>query len=293
MLTEALLEMYFFSELRNLFEHVHNRRVLRVLKPSAQREAWVGFDHGWVDTTLTDAQLLESLANEARRPTGQVESVFLGFFLQFKVVHRMSKRSKHCPDGFHAPYFRASVSLDLNPTTGLSQHATLRRIGATANISAYYALPMLFDSVDIYGKPDLNRLWLVPVTEAPDDWKEGERHFIVMQHYDRPFAAWCSVPCSTKVYSAKEWASKERGPGPRVMKAQTLLRSLKSIVQATLGAMPRREETTGLILQGVKYSAMIPESFLLVELGSREQDHPRQRIDVDLSGDLPRWFGGQ
>ena len=61
MLTEALLEMYFFRAQVQHFENLFGANFIKLLKPSPQREAWIGFDQGWVHTSLTTGELLDHL----------------------------------------------------------------------------------------------------------------------------------------------------------------------------------------------------------------------------------------
>ena len=60
-ITEALLEMHYHCAPIDLFAGYFGARFLRLLKPSTIREAWVGFDQGWVRTELEGSELLSQL----------------------------------------------------------------------------------------------------------------------------------------------------------------------------------------------------------------------------------------
>jgi len=60
-ITEALLEMHYHRGMIDLFQGVFGARMLKLLKPSPQQEAWVGFDQGWAATSLSTADLFASL----------------------------------------------------------------------------------------------------------------------------------------------------------------------------------------------------------------------------------------
>ncbi len=84
-ITETLLEMYYFSALRDYFCELLGEDDLRMLKPSPNREKWLGFDQGWVKAKKTGLPLekdLKSFIHSDRKPL----DVFRAFFLQFKVV---------------------------------------------------------------------------------------------------------------------------------------------------------------------------------------------------------------
>lgn len=60
-ITEALLEMHFYQAQAKHFETVFGANFLRILKPTTQQEAWVGFDQGWVRTSVSTGELLDYL----------------------------------------------------------------------------------------------------------------------------------------------------------------------------------------------------------------------------------------
>ena len=95
--TEALLEMHFHRAILECFKDIYGANFLRLLKPSAQNEAWVGFDQGWSHTGLSNAQLLEELKQAVASGKASVPSFYVGYFMQFKTVQHMHKRTKYAP----------------------------------------------------------------------------------------------------------------------------------------------------------------------------------------------------
>ncbi len=119
-ITETLLEMHFHRAIVKCFEDTFGAKFLRLLKPSTQMEAWVGFDQGWSRTKLTNADLFSQLKSSIAAGSTAVDKFFLGYFMQFKAVQEMRRLSKYAPATFSAPYLRVELSLEDNPTTGLS-----------------------------------------------------------------------------------------------------------------------------------------------------------------------------
>ena len=148
---EALLEAYYTRALADLLAEVYGAKVLRFLKPSTNKEVFVGFDQGWIKTSLTEDELEKQLKKAVT--TGEnSEQIYVAFFLQFKVADLLSIRSKYCPSAIVPPYHRAELSLYPSDTTGISQHETLRRLqlalGSKADVS--YACGLLSDADDVY-----------------------------------------------------------------------------------------------------------------------------------------------
>jgi hypothetical protein len=95
--TEALLEMHFHRAVVAVFAATYGAKFLRLLKPSSQQEAWVGFDQGWNNTSLTNEQLYSHLKASIASSSTSIPGFFLGYFMQFKAVRKMARRSKFTP----------------------------------------------------------------------------------------------------------------------------------------------------------------------------------------------------
>ena len=128
--------MHVHRAILKCFEDTFGAKFLRLLKPSTQMEAWVGFDQGWSRTELSNTDLFEQLKSSIVAGATSVNQFVLGYFMQFKAVQEMRRLSRYAPSGFAAPYFRIELSLEVNPTTGLSQHETLIRLSQIAGTDA-------------------------------------------------------------------------------------------------------------------------------------------------------------
>lgn len=208
-ITETLLEMHFHQALVENFANLYGAKFLRLLKPSTQQEVWVGFDQGWVNTSLTTEQLFNELRQTIQGQSSSVNNFYLGYFLQFKSVKRVTRQSKLMPANYNTPYFRSELSLTPNENTKLSQHETLLRLTAVNNANVYYACAMLFDLDEIYEQPNLDRLRLVDVTTSPTGWATNQRYFITFQIENDTNPLWCSDPVQGKSYSIREWLSRD------------------------------------------------------------------------------------
>jgi len=207
--TEVLLELHYHRAIVDAFAAVFGARFLRMLKPSTQREVWVGFDQGWVNTSVSTADLYAALSNTISSGGTQSNAFHLGYFLQFKVVHTLARRSRLTPTGFVAPYLRSELSVWRNPRTELSQHETLCRLASIQGAEVYYACPLLVDIDAIYEYPDLNTLQIVDVRSAPPNIDDADRHFIAFQSATAVAPQWCSEPHPAKGWRCSEWTRDE------------------------------------------------------------------------------------
>jgi hypothetical protein len=203
---EALLEMHYHPAIVQMFAQVFGARFLRLFKPSTTREAWVGFDQGWVAApALTTQQLYDRLSNAIQAGESQVAGFYLGYFLQFKVLREMVRRSRYAPT-FPPPYLRSELSLSPNESGGLSQHETLSRLSNVQGALVYYACPRLFDLDQIYDPPDLETIEIVEVNQAPTGWLSQDRHFLAFPRPDSLGSSeWLSDPVEAKGYPCSEW----------------------------------------------------------------------------------------
>lgn len=203
-LPESLLEMHFHRAIIKEYEKRYGKKVLRLLKPSPQKEVWVGFDQGWTKSTLTEQELFNQLKNAISTKKASVPNLYLGEFLQFKVVQRITRKSKKMPTGFTTPYFRSELSLKPNKQTGISQHEALCRLSKVKGSSVYYACPMIFDQDQLWDKPDLKMLRFVDIKTAPKGWITNESHHITFQDPMTSKPMWCSDPVPGRAFSHEE-----------------------------------------------------------------------------------------
>ncbi|MCX6880648.1 MAG: hypothetical protein NTW21_43605 [Verrucomicrobia bacterium] len=198
---ETLLEMHYFGALKEHIAEVLGLPNLRILKPTPQREKWLGFDQGFVksaETGLALEQTLRSFVHDSIRPL----TVFRAIFLQFKVVNQRHSR-RGAPDGWNVPWYAATISTDKDKDTKISQHETLTRLAQLPNTEVAYACPMLFSLEDVIAPADLSTLRQIDVRSAPNGWLTDESHKIAFQS-PTSAAFWCSEPHQAKDFLLAE-----------------------------------------------------------------------------------------
>jgi hypothetical protein len=273
MIYEALLEMHFHSAIIDHFANLYGAKFLKLLKPSPMKEAWVGFDQGWVNTSVSANQLFTDLQNAIRLNKSAVSTLFLGYFMQFKIV-RSLRRSLYTPAGFPTPYFRAELDLKKNQTTGLSQHETLIRLSSIPGASVCYACGMLFDLADLYSPPDLMKLRCV-CFPAPVNFNDDSRHFVAFRHQTDTQPKWCSEPVNGVSMAFSDWASPTSEYGPKMQLPEEVLDLIKSVAEHT----SVRRDSPSLFTEAIEgrteanlITRLIPESFTLIELEKKTDE---------------------
>ncbi|MGA2468014.1 MAG: hypothetical protein ABSH06_27175 [Thermodesulfobacteriota bacterium] len=267
-ITEALLEIHFHRAIVDYFTTIYGANFLRLLKPSPQQEAWVGFDQGWVRTSVTTGELLDHLKDAIQSNATSAKHFYFGYFLQFKKVQRVTRKSRHFPQGYSIPYLRSELSLVPNRNTGLSQHETLLRLNGIRFASVSYACAMFFDLDEIYQEPDLELLRCVDLSTAPTGWATNEPHFITFRSETDLSPLWCSQPVEGKAISFREWVSPDSKIGPKKMTAQEISRLIETVSDKITGASGKREPP--LFKQKTRVrSQFLPESFTIMEFVER------------------------
>lgn len=213
-LPESLLEMHFHRAIVKQYEKRFGAKFLRLLKPSPQKEVWVGFDQGWTKSDLSQQDLFMQLRSTISDGSSKLSKFYFGEFLQFKVVKVITRSSQNLPHGFTTPYYRSALSLKANKSTKKSQHETLCRLSQIKGAKVYYACPMIFDQEKLWEKPNLNLLWLVDVTTAPKGWLTNESHHIVFQNPNSRKIMWCSDPVPGSAFSFEEHLQLENELSP-------------------------------------------------------------------------------
>lgn len=203
-LPESLLEMHFHRAIIKGYEKRFGGKCLRLLKPSPQKEAWVGFDQGWTKSDLSEQDLFKQLRSAISNSSSKISKFYFGEFLQFKVVEKKIRISKNSPGWFVPPYYRSALSLKPNKSTNKSQHETLCKLSQIGGAKVYYACPMIFDQDKLWEEPNLKLLRLVDVTTAPKGWLTNGSHHIVFQNPDTPKPMWCSDPVPGSAFSFEE-----------------------------------------------------------------------------------------
>jgi len=255
MITEALLEMHYHHAIVKAFESVYGAKFLRILKPSPQREVWVGFDQGWARTTMSSDTLFEELRSAIADERKQLEDFYLGYFLQFKRVEEMVRKSPYMPTSYDTPYYRAELSVTPNENTGLSQHETLVRLCNVEGAQVSYVCPMLFSENDVWVEPNTEELVFMDVSSAPKGWATNERHFVTFQDTAGSDAMWASEPTPGKAISFDAWVSNEETKPPKL--------TGEEVVQLITAAKKELSPAGG---DDVSPTSL-PPSFSLVRLG--------------------------
>jgi hypothetical protein len=187
--------MHYFGVLRAHFAAVLGFPNLRILKPTPQREKWLGFDQGFVKSSETGLALEKSLRNFIHSSVRPLH-VFRAIFLQFKVVDRRRSR-RGAPDDWTVPWYAAHISTDKDKDTKISQHETLMRLAELPDTEVAYACPMLFSLDDIIRPADLSTLRQIDVKSAPHGWLTDGSHKLAFQT-PTSGAFWCSDPIPAK-----------------------------------------------------------------------------------------------
>lgn len=257
-LCESLLEMHFHHAIVDYFRGKYGARFLKLIKPSTNREAWVGFDQGWVKTTMTQDEVLRELQDAIHNHNPSPAGFYLGYFLQFKRVEQMMRRSIYTPPGWLYPCLRSELSLEINPQTGLSQHQTLIALSGVNNASVAYACPMIFDLDEIYDLPNLDLLRMVDVASSPKTFKADERHFIAFKSITDVSPVWLSKPIPAKSMGFKEWATEPTGPSK--MSGEDVVLLIENASDAIKKTALQYDE-----FNLPEPDLYVPESFTLVE----------------------------
>lgn len=197
-INETVLEMHYHQALMELFRStfgVGTTGKISFYKYSPQKECFIGFDQAWVMTDLSDDKLFRDLKEAAQNNSYKLDERYVGYFLQYKVVQRMTRHSKKNPPPVKSAQFgRAKISSHANLRTGQSQHELLFNLCKNKNALTYYACPAIFDKADLYSKNiDLSTLHLVDVASCPSDFTDHKKHHIF---FDLPSMkpTWCSDP---------------------------------------------------------------------------------------------------
>lgn len=211
-INETVLEMHFHRALMDLFAQtlgVGPSGRIAFYKYSPQRECFVGFDQAWLMTEVSDEQLFRDLKNASRDRAYNLGDRYAGYFLQFKVMKRMVKKSKQYPAPFKSvPFGRVEIDNQANPTTGMSQHEMLFNLSKNRNVMAYYACPSVFDKSELYQVDvDLDKLHLVDAGSSSSPFRDNKKHHIFFELSSMQ-PTWRSEPVKADRTSAEKFARK-------------------------------------------------------------------------------------
>jgi hypothetical protein len=209
---KAVLEMHFHSALLDVIRANLGlgNGGLNFYKFSPQKECFVGFDQAFVRTDLSPDQLFGNLKESAEKRGYSLGGFFFGFFLQYKVVRIMQKRSRHTPASIsQTQHLRVPLETRKNTNSGFSQHELLYNLAKNRGAEVYYACPMLFDRMQLYSPPNLDLLRLVDTSSCRSSFTDNEKHFIYFSEPDaRPI--WCSEPVQGEAVTPAGFAKRIR-----------------------------------------------------------------------------------
>ncbi len=189
--------MHYFRVLVRHYKSLFAGKKIEVFKPSTTSEHWYGFDQAYFRASVPKPKVIEDIKAHIHGTGTPTFISFRAFFLQFKVVEMVKKRSDLAPPLWTTPYYRSELYLEPNKKTGISQHEALRRLVSVPGASVSYACPMIFDENDTLKRPRLADIRFVDVSSSPTGWLTTQRHFIAFQApSSSPF--WCSEPLEAK-----------------------------------------------------------------------------------------------
>lgn len=200
---EALLEMHYFHVLRDHFAALLGTERFHIFKPSTRVENWYGFDQGYFQSDNSSEEVQRSLRQFLHETYGQQAFSLRAYFLQFKVVEKLSRRSGATPPGWSTPYYRSELSLEPSKETGISQHETLIRASGINGAAVSYVCPMIFSEDDVKVAPRFSDLRFVDVNSAPSGWLTTEKHFICFPSPD-DLPVWKSDPVDGRLIEFDE-----------------------------------------------------------------------------------------
>ncbi len=268
-ITEALLEMHFHRKIIEAFSYVYGAKFLKIIKPSSRRESWIGFDQGWVRTSLSQEEFFSELKKEIQNKGKTIKKFYFGYFLQFKRVQEMKKRSSLSPPGQNTPYYRSELSLSPNKNTGLSQHETLLILNNIKNTVVDYCCPMIFEIDELYEDPDSDKLRIVSLDESPEGWSTNQPHFLIFQNKNDDNPLWYSDPIKGRSTSLKNWIINEYIQGPKKMTSDEIYNFIiktKEILYTNIAKRKRREQ----FYRDYKFN-ILPESMTIVQFENGEK----------------------
>ncbi|MEW4230593.1 hypothetical protein [Priestia megaterium] len=249
---EALMEMYYFTELTKRFNQAykHLGDLRNVFKPSQPNESWLGYDLAFVLTEMEEdkfEEYIESCIHGRKNKT-----FFIGLFIQYKVVNLIKQKhtrggQSNVPSGYNVPFYRSSLKTKPSLSGTYSQHETLVRLSKTPSAKVVYACPMLFSPREVLLKPDLSKLQMVEVNTKVrnyyDKWvKAGtheDKHHIVFQDKNGANQMWCSdEPMKGESISCTDWIRQTDLKMLSPKEAITLIKDTKTILTKTKSQKP-------------------------------------------------------
>ncbi len=275
-INETVLEMHFHKPLLDLIRDTFGLGPggqMNFYKYSPQRECFVGFDQAYARTQLSTLEFFNMLRSSAMTSNYTVAGAdrFLGYFLQYKVGHEMTRRMNTTPNSITAkPYIRFKLDTKKNDKTGFSQHELLYRLNRNRGALVYYACPMLFVRDDLYEVDvDFDKLRLVTLDDCPGPFQDNASHHLFFNDAQAN-PVWASEPHEGTAIAADYFAGALHDAlqavdpaesGPALLDLLTNVDALEPTREAVFGE-PRPQE---------KLLNMVSEPLTIVRVSEKGQ----------------------
>lgn len=103
-IAESLLEMHYFRVLVRHYKSMFSGKKIEIFKPSTSSEHWYGFDQVYFWASVPKPKVIEDIKAHIHGTDSPAFTSFRAFFLQFKVVEKVKKRSALSPPLWTTPY---------------------------------------------------------------------------------------------------------------------------------------------------------------------------------------------
>ena len=256
-LDEALLEALYFKPLRDMFEHwaaTNGLSFVKILKPSRAEEKLLGFDYGWVTTSLTIRQYVSDLKKEMKNPTGKK---FDAYFMQYKVGKRLkNSTSRLRKTGVSLPACSCELKTRRISPSEPSQHEVLKKLSGVPGASVCYSVPEIFSEDDLPRDARIEDLRMFGVDNLTPLYADNLPHHIFFKPGSNK-ATWASDPVNFTSQTVPEFFG-----GHKMMSAEQMLELIGEFGAALQEVGSTTEEG----------AVVWPVSFRVVEFGERETE---------------------
>lgn len=212
-INETVLEMHYHKAILDCVRDslgIGQGGQMNFYKYSPQLECFIGFDQAFARTQLSQKEFYDMLKSSAKDDNYSLPNgnYFLGYFLQYKVGKKLTRRRIATPPSITTnPFIRFGLDTKENVRTGFSQHELLCRLSHNPGALVSYACPMLFLRDELYEDPvDLDGLRLVDVASCPGYFKDNASHNIFFNN-ETSIPVWASEPKNGEAMSPKSFAA--------------------------------------------------------------------------------------
>ncbi|PIE17036.1 MAG: hypothetical protein CSA66_06955 [Proteobacteria bacterium] len=205
---EGLFERRYQPALVAQLERATGLSFVRLFKAADSTPLLVGCGADWRACSVPLASYLETL-----RAGGEPDRRYLVFFLQFRALEALRRRTRHQPDGIVAPWYRAPLELAADRRTGRSQHDTLLDLRSVGAGPVCYAVPRIVEPDALYAPARADDLLLVPVERVVADL--GVPALVLQGSHAEPRWSWSPFPAPR--LTPASWANQRTRSGPELL----------------------------------------------------------------------------